>query len=402
MIDLKERIRDHLDSYDYDIRVSRNGRWIDQKCTMDVLSLIADCIIEFVGDDLEKEFTTNDIWFSPYAVENVQNIFSKPDPSKKSKNEYDKVFGQSLKLLGYSRVLIETKAGNKNKYTINDLEILKFIALRDTNALEFLCMYIEKVLSDSGMKESFDEFFDKQTSDAYETLRNAFINFTKNNTKINGDLECGRIFTKVINPLAYKKRKYGTIKGRISKEPITREDIQYNRKNWRDINSEKPKNLSREEYPVATTDEMTDYKIQKAKRMLREFNNANRGAMSEVDENGVFPNSATQMHHIFPVAEYPIIADYLENLIALTPDQHYLKAHPNNKTSVIDKDYQYLCLVCKTHRIKENLESTTQKHIYIFSDYLFVLNTGFDTTDFDSVRENDYGTILTLIDEKVA
>lgn len=402
MIYLKERIKNHLDSYDYDIRVSRNGRWIDQKCTMDVLSLIADCIIEFVGEDLEKEFTTNDIWFSTYAVENVQNIFSKPDPSKKSKNEYDKVFGQSLKLLGYSKVLIETKVGNRNTYTINNLEILKFIALRDTNALEFLCMYIEKVLSDSGMKKLFDDFFDKQTSDAYETLRNAFINFTKNNTKINGALECGRIFTKVVNPLAYKKRKCGTIKGRISKEPITREDIQYNRKNWRDINSEKPKNLSRKEYPVETTDKMTDYKIQKAKRMLREFNNANRNAVSEVEENGVFPNSATQMHHIFPVAEYPIIADYLENLIALTPNQHYLKAHPNNKTSMIDKDYQYLCLVCKTHRIKENLESITQKHIYIFSDYLFVLNTGFDTTDFDGIRENDYGAILSLIDEKVA
>lgn len=398
---MKEKIKEHLDKYDFDIRKSGNGRWIDQKCTMDVISLIADCIIEFVGKDLTKEFTTNDIWYSQYAVDNVQNIFSKPDPLKKSKNEYDKVFGQSLKLLGYSKILNERKDGGKNKYKINNLEILSYIAVRDSNSLEFLCMYIEKVLDDSGLKSSFNEFFEKQTGDAYEDVRNKFFEFTKDNTKITGDFECGRIFTKVINPLAYKKRKYGTIKGRISKEAITREDIQYNRKNWRDINSNKPKNVSRGEYPVTTTDQMTTYKIQKAKKQLRKFNDSFRGSVSEVNINATFPTSATQMHHIFPVAKFPIIADYLENLIALTPNQHYLQAHPNNKTSAINKDYQYLCLVCKTSRIKENLESDTQEHIYFFTDYLFVLNTGFSTEDFSEVAENDYAKILSLIDEKI-
>ena len=29
------------------------------------------------------------------------------------------------------------------------------------------------------------------------------------------------------------------------------------------------------------------------------------------------------MHHIFPANEFPSIADYLENLIALTPTQHF-------------------------------------------------------------------------------
>ena len=396
------KIQNHLDSYDLDIRKSHNGRWIDQKCTIDIISLIADCIIQHVGDNTQKEFTTKDIWFSNYAVENVQSIFVKPDPSKKSRNEYDKLFGQPLKLLGYSRILNETKVGGRNIYTINNFEILNYISVRESNALEFLNLYITKVLTDSGIMDAFEDFFRIQTADAYDMVRNTYFNFTKNNTAINGDLECGRIFTKVINILAYKRRKCGTIKGRISKEIIIRSELLYNRKNWRDENSGKPKGISRSEYPVQTDDSMTAYKIQKAKRKLHEFNDRYRNGMSEVMENGAYEPSATQMHHIFPVAEFPSIADYLENLIALTPNQHLLKAHPENRTAYINKDYQYLCLVCKAGHIKANLESTTQEHIYVFSDYMIVLNTGFDTTDFDAVRENDFNSVLTMIDERMA
>lgn len=396
------KIEEHLKLYNLDIKKTHNGRWIDQKCTIDIVSLIADCIIQYIGDDLEKSFTTKDIWFSDYSVENVQSIFVKPDPTNKSKNEYDKLFGQPLKLLGYSKILNETKVGNKNIYTINNFEILNYISIREANALEFLNLYIRKVLDDSGIIKDFENFFEVQTSDAYDTLRGKYFKFTKDNTPINGDLECGRIFTKVLNILAYKRRKFGTIKGRISKEIITRSELLYNRKNWRDENSGKPKSISRSEYPVETSDSMTEYKIQKAKRKLREFNDKYRNSVSEVMENGVYELTATQMHHIFPSSEFPTIADFLENLIALTPNQHFLKAHPENRTAYINKDYQYLCLVCKAGNIKANLESTTQEHIYVFNDYMIVLNTGFSTTDFDSVMENDFDSVLAMIDERMA
>lgn len=36
-------IQRFLDEHDYDIRKTHNGRWIDQKCTMDVL-----CVVQIV------------------------------------------------------------------------------------------------------------------------------------------------------------------------------------------------------------------------------------------------------------------------------------------------------------------------------------------------------------------
>ena len=44
-------------------------------------------------------------------------------------------------------------------------------------------------------------------------------------------------------------------------------------------------------------------------------------------------------------AQYPQIAHYIENLIMLTATQHNTKAHPNNNTQMIDKDYQLVLFV---------------------------------------------------------
>lgn len=81
----EELIRNFLNQYDYDIRKSHDARWIDQKCTMDVISLIADCILEHTKSDLDKEFAVGDIWHSPYTIENVQEIFRKPNPNMRHK-----------------------------------------------------------------------------------------------------------------------------------------------------------------------------------------------------------------------------------------------------------------------------------------------------------------------------
>lgn len=105
---------DFLKLRDYDIRKTQNAQWIDQKCTPDVLSLVADCILEFTQCNIGKSFSIRDIWDSPYTNENVKMIFSKPDlNSDFSMHEYDKFFSQPIKLLAYSGILFETKTGNK-------------------------------------------------------------------------------------------------------------------------------------------------------------------------------------------------------------------------------------------------------------------------------------------------
>ena len=396
------QINEFLDKYDYDIRKSHDARWIDQKCTMDVVSLIADCIINFVSLDTNKEFTVGDIWHSPYTIDNVQQIFAKPNPDEKADNEYDKYFGQPMKLLGYSRILNCDVRGGRNYYTINNYDLLEFISLRERNAFNFLCCYIEKVLKDSGIYSLFETFYNNPNNNTYLDVKEGFSSFTINNTPINGKVECNRIFIKVLNPLACKFRTLGTVRGRLSKDNITFDMIAYNQRNWRDLYSEKPKDMTRVEYektlPAQDEDKMTTYKINKAKQFVRTYNDRYRNGRTELEEKNHMQDLASQMHHIFPVSYYPEIADYYENLIALTPTQHFTYAHPNNNTNYVDRMYQYFCLIAKTGNIKENLTNKELPTIYSFEDLCYVLNVGLETEDFDKINDMDFEEVIRLID----
>lgn len=393
-----------LDAHNYDIRKTHNGRWIDQKCTMDVVCLVSDCILEYIGEKSNKTFTVNDIWYSDYTVENVQQIFSKPNPTNKASNEYDKYFGQPIKLLDAAGIIHGEKRGRGYIYSIVNYDLLEYISFRERNCFKFLCLYIEKVLKDSGIYEIFDQFFKLQDKNSFKQLKDTYTQFIIDNTAINGVKECGRIFTKVLNPLACKYQKRGTEKGYISKDIITQDMIMYNQRNWRDILSKKPKNITRVDYettlPKLDEDYMTTYRINRAKRNLRKFNDLYRNGRTEVYDERHIKDPATQIHHIFAISDYPNIADYLENLIALTPTQHFTYAHPNNNTQYIDKKYQYMCLLSKTGTIRDNLLQTNNEPIiYDFYLYQKVLNTGLETEEFFEVDEMDFGGLLNRIEK---
>ena len=397
-------IEQFLEEHDYDIRKTHNARWIDQKCTMDVLCLVADCIVEYISISPQKTFTVRDIWHNRYTVENVQNIFNKPNPNKMASNEYDKYFGQPIKLLDAAGVIKGKREGRGYVYSVINYAILEYISFRERNSLNFLCMYIEKVLRDSGIYKMFEFFFHVQDKNSFIALKDAYTQFTTNYTPINGKTECGRIFTKILNPLAYKYRKRGTERGHISKDNITQDMILYNQRNWRDILSEKPKDMTRIEYeitlPKPSEDCMTTYRINRAKKNLRRFNDQYRNGKTEVYDERHIKDPATQMHHIFPASDYPAIADYLENLIALTPTQHYTYAHPNNNTQYIDRAYQYVCLISKTGTIRDNLLGKNKAHIiYDFYLYQTVLNTGLGTEEFYEIQELDFDGLLNCIEK---
>ncbi|PVX40488.1 hypothetical protein C8D76_10357 [Pasteurella langaaensis DSM 22999] len=395
-------IENFLNKSDYDVRKTGNARWIDQKCTHDVLCIIADCIDEFIQDDTTKIFTVKDIWNSEYAKDNVIDIFSKPDVNnKKAQNEYDKFFGQPIKLLAYSKILTETKKDNRYIYTINHLELLQYIAMREQNALNFLYLYITKVLKDSGLHAEFDAFFNTQTTNSFYQIKKYFSDFTIKYTKINGGTECGRIFTKILNPLAFKLKKKGTIKGYLSKNTILLSDLQYNRLNWRDELSGKDKALTRNEYKPelaeTKTEKMALYAINKAKKAVRKYNDKFNIGLSEI-KFITEKVKATQIHHIFPQNEFPTIADFIENLIAITPNQHFSMAHPSNQTRYIDKDFQYICLISKTNTIRESI-LVKKDDFYHFNDYQYLPNTGLNTDEFSLISNLDFGALLSKIDE---
>ncbi len=400
-------IQRFLDEHDYDVRKTHNGRWIDQKCTMDVVCLVSDCIVEYTSNKRDKTFTVKDIWYSDYTVENVQQIFCKPDPTEKASNEYDKYFGQPIKLLDAAGIIHGEKSRRGYIYSIVNQDLLEYISFRDRNSYHFLCLYIEKVLKDSGIYKEFESFFRLQDKKSFKELKDAYTSFTIDNTPINGVTECGRIFTKVLNPLACKYKKRGTERGHLSKDIITQDMIMYNQRNWRDLLSEKPKDMTRVDYeitlPRPDDDCMTTYRINRAKRNLRRYNDSYRAGKTELFDDRHILDPATQIHHIFPANEFPAIADYLENLIALTPTQHYSYAHPNNNTQYVDKDYQYLCLIAKTGAIRDNLLGQTEGPIiYDFYMYQTVLNTGLSTEEFFEVQEMDFAGLLNRLEKYYA
>ena len=108
-------------------------------------------------------------------------------------------------------------------------------------------------------------------------------------------------------------------------------------------------------------------------------------------------NEPTQIHHIFPKNEFPEIKHYIENLIALTPNQHYGFAHPSNNTQYIDLEAQKVLLIAKTSSIEKNLTSTTEEHIYEFSNLLYVLHVGWSDDEVLNIQDDDYVEVIHFI-----
>jgi hypothetical protein len=353
-----------LNQFDLDIRKTKNARFMDQKVTPDVLSSVSEAIVEC---NPKEPFTVNDIRYCNYANEIVTSIFNKPS-IEEAPNEYDKFFSQPMKTLSYAKILEEIKQGNRNFYKINNYEILEYISLSDRKALEFLTLYIEKVLNDSGIWEMFEKFLKNSTKENFYNLKDFFDKFILKNTPIKQTTEIHRIFSKILNILSFKYKAKGTIKGRLSENIINYNDLSYNRVNFRDL--QKPKNIPRNQFVASIEFNQIDlYRIQKAKRYVKKIH-----PYSEIHPFSIYP--ATQFHHIFPQNEYPEIADLPENIIALTPTQHLFRAHPNNNTHLIDKSYQKLCLIYKLHSIE--IDYFNQTNFYDLSNFIEVINIGYD------------------------
>lgn len=393
-----EAINELFDGKTFDIRVSKNGRWIDQKCTPDVVSFVADCIVYYLENGGTEPFTSPGIWRSYYAVEWVQDIFGKPYPlDEEPHDEFNKFFRQPMKMLAAAGVLEEqgTKR-NTIQFVVVNREALEYIALNPSNARLFLQLYIEKTLRDSGLWPQFESFFQTESKESYRELKAAFRDFCYANTPIKNERETGRIFPKVLNPLAQKLRKHGSEGGGLSENIITASDLNYNRPNQRDEAAKKDKNVARRAHVnligsrAATVEHMTRRAMDRFKQFNRDFRNSH----SEVVDTLGMGALATHAHHIFPKSDFPSIAMYPENLIMLTPAQHDQEAHPNGNTQVVSPEYQYKCLCYKLKSIKENIENDQGfPVIYDFGRLIEVLNCGFGTDDFSRIDANDYKAV---------
>lgn len=356
------------------LQKGNNPRFLDQKCTPDVISFIADCVIQ-----LDKtSFDRNDIWNSQYFIKNASWMFGKPSPKNVSANsEYDKFILQPLDMFSYAGALEKTKYGNKNIFQVKQKEILEFIARNEKNAFLFLFTYLDKFTKDNNLDCILDSFLKKQDSISFDALKNNFIKFLLANSNIGtkksatgGSTEIKRIFPKFLNILAVAHTTKGTEKGRLSKGNFLFYDLMYNRTNFRDIR--KLKNITRKEEEQSKHSKPASYRsfqMQKAMKWIKQNH-----PYSEVNDR--LKGNTEEVHHIFPKAKFPEISYYIENLIALTAGQHKSFAHPKGNSIKLDINYQKLCLKAKEKTISGELEKKTTQ--YSIHDFIFVLNIGFE------------------------
>lgn len=389
-----------LNEHNYDIRVTRNGRWIDQKCAFDTVSFVADCVMNYLGNGGEEPFESPAIWREEYSIQNVMSLFGKPNPTKDSaKDEYNKFFRQPLKMFAAAGVMTECRKGSAIEFSVVNKDILSYIARRDRNSFDFICLYVEKTLKDSGMWDDFASFFDEQTKERYETLKDDFAQFCKKNTPINTSVEAGRIFNKVLNQLACKYHKRGTERGHMSKNIITFDKVVYNKVNWYDNLTSKDKNVARSDYTPGKVKSSANYQYQvnKAIKYMKKYYKEHKHNDPEVRDRYFSPGKCSAIHHIFPKSVFPQIAMKYENLIGLTSAQHMQEAHPNGNTQKINRDFQYQCLIVKADNIRQNIEGDGTPVIYDFDEFMNVLDIGLNTNMFSGMPDGDFDAVLSGI-----
>ena len=366
---MRETINSYLNQFDFDIRKSNDARYVDQKCTPDIVCFLADCILNISAS--HPTFTANDIWQSQYFKHNCRIVFNKPyADDERAKNEYNKWFSQPLKLFHTAGILSADFSTRPTSYSIKNEELLDYISRRERNSYNFLYCFFSKVLKDSGFWKYFEEYLQNvgiNQSGAKTELYDRYYRLISGNTPSQSRLDINRMFHKVLNVLAAEH----CVPGSSGNEPRMFSDLMYNRKNWRDLNKEK--SVTRQEAAEERVDEQQEaynaYYVQKAIALIRKIH-------SESEVHDSWSNGpATQVHHIFPKSQFPQIAHYVENLILLTATQHNTKAHPKNNTQIVDKDYQLVCLLAKSDTIEQSLRQVGEKY-YRKESFVYVINTG--------------------------
>lgn len=362
------QINEFFTQFDFDVRKSKDARFVDQKCTPDIVCFMADCVLNLIAT--KPVFVINDVWGTQYFIQNSRVIFNKPWANdKKAYNEYNKVLSQPLKLLAYSRVLNVEKINGSLTFSVNNEELLDFISRKDRNAYNFLYSYFSKVLADSGFLKHIETYREdclKNLNEARENLYEKYFRFISGNTPTKSRLDIRRMFHKILNVYAVEHNIPGS-NGNFS---ASYSEMMYNKKNWRDYDKEK--SVTRQESlnteDIEKQEFINAYYVQKAIALIRKIHKE-----SEVkDQWGI--GEATQVHHIFPRSVFPQLAHYVENLILLTATQHNTKAHPSNKTQQINKDYQLTCLLSKANSIEISINKG--EFVYRKESFIFVINTG--------------------------
>ena len=348
-----------------------NPRPFDQKVTMDNLNTVAYLIDQIVKEDQKQNFTTTYIWKHNTSEEYVQMYGKGSVFDKKKDAEWNKFFPQPMNFLTYFGVLSRDESKTPHKYKINNKGLLEFIKSQPNRSLKFLVYATKEFIKQNNLTQVLDNFFNQETKNEFNKLRENLENFIYNNTMIErtNKHEPSRIYNKIINHIAYDLEKKGNYNGRMSEDIIQIEELQYNQKNWYDILSGKPKKTSRAEYKKQYYANLAEEDgIDVSERIAKKNIVKKHGYISEFSGK----DTANETHHIFMKSEYSKLRFLHENLIRITAGEHLENAHPLGNRLKVDEKFQIELLLAKLKSI------LSDQSFYDFKTFVYVLNTGFN------------------------
>lgn len=358
-----KKFRKHLSEIPLDIRQLGAALAYNQKVTPDIVASVADVVSRIVNRG-KKKFTVMSVRDSDEFKQWTESVLTKPDPANpKLRSEYDKLARHPLQALSYSGILRE-ESSRPVAYTVASWRMLKYIAGEEGAAAEFLAELAEGIFRESGLGRDMDRFFEKQDDRSLRQLKEAYIRLVNNHTGVRKAKEPRRMFPKMLNIMACARQSHGIVRGRLSPNPITWEDVRYNRANWRDMKKTCPSLQSLPPLFGGKKGEIVG--IANAKREVKEFHRGRPEIAGALSESG-----GVEAHHIFPRSAHPEFAAKRENIILLSSSQHRQFAHPTDKES-ISKGYQLLCLLRKLDAVVES-ECKVDCDFYRFSIFVEML-----------------------------
>ena len=355
----------------------RTGIHFEQKITPDLLWCVAQAILSITKSNGSVVFSDKEIRTSQIFDSLMRDYFSKPGQAKDTENEYNKVSSYQLGLLTYSCVLKQVEQRPK-QYQIKEMRILKFIANNELNSVKFLGLYVNKFLKDNKLLKVFKNYKKQSTQSNYVKAKAEYLKWARANTKVKGldPKHSYRVFNKIFNVFAYSHRLPGESKARVMRGICPYFFLIYNQPNFRDI--KKPSGMSRRAFFKLFIEETNkrvqiQIKVRQAKQEVKE-----RHQNSEVRESkwGYKKDIGIAAHRILMESEYPEFAFFRENVIVLTPGQHFSFAHPKGNTQVVDEKFQLTCLLAKLKSIEDSINK--KDSFYKLKNLILVLNKRFN------------------------
>lgn len=401
---IENRIQKYFSQYDFDLNKSKRAKigkvtaFTNQKCAPDVLNDIAHIILDWNTNNTNKwnisfkTDTKNSLWHYPLFTEIFMVKYGKGDPLVSSKSDYGKLLSQPHTQLVYAEILERNETKKSHTYKIKNKKaetILKFVAESMENAFVFQNIFYEKVIDDSNFRKKVEKYKTTDMSDvskaekAEEKLRNQFISLIKNNTKTKKTIEPQKMYLKFINNLAVAWKIRGRGDRGITKliprnfdGAWEQELLKYNKPNWFDDILEKPKNMTRSEGKTKFEDRQKSItnarsRSTAAKKKIR----LKYGTVSEHKDRHSYLE-ANYGHHIIQEAHHPEFADYVENIINVSTEQHR-QAHlvgrpPTLCYTKINRAYQKELLKSKLKSIEES--TNKNENFYSIEKFIEILN----------------------------